>query len=929
MNPSPHGPKPQDQLLHSEEQFRLLFDDAPVPYNEIDTQGRIARVNRAECAMLGYSQSELIGKSAWELAAPEERSQCRESILGRLGGTVKLEPVQRRLLHKNGDPIAVEIFQNLIVDQHGATTGIRGILINITERMQTIEAVLTSESKFRDLFDNVIDGVYQSTADGRLVTVNPALVKMLGYESETEFRQVDIQTLYVDPGQRAAGIAELKKHGELRNYELKLRTRDGGVITVLENSRAVEDAAGVVRYYEGTLTDITGRMQAQEALTEERDFTSAIIGAAGSLIVVLDPDGRIIRFNRACEQTSGYVFQEVSGRAFWDVLIIQQEVQPLRDLFAKLRQGSDAIKHENYWQTRSGELRLIDWSNVALRDKHGATVYIISTGIDITDRRRAEQNLRASEQRYRDLFENANDIVYTHDLQGNFTSINAAGERVTGYSRAEALRMNISRIVAPESLAAVRQRIDGKLRGGGAATYEFDILAKDGRRVSLEVSTRLQLEDGRPVGIHGVARDTTGRKVAEEKLESYARELARKNEELAGALAAAKEVTELKSRFLAIMSHEIRTPLNGIIGMSELLMSTPLDTEQRDYSEAVLNSAEALLTVINDILDISKIEAGKLKLELLPFDPRSVVEEVVGLLAPRAAAKSLRIASESEPDVPRIVRGDPGRLRQILLNLIGNALKFTDEGEVVVSVGLESQTAQTATLKFSVRDTGIGISQENRSRLFQSFVQGDSSTTRKYGGTGLGLAISKQLVEMMGGLIDVESELGRGSTFTFLLALEKYSPEALYGPGCAAGNGESLRGCRALVVDDGGGDGAMTREYLELLGCRGEISRRSQILDKMRAAAAGGDPFRIVLFDMSPPIPEIFTINRAISTDPAIAAAVRICCTESPVRGDSRLKQFGFSGSIQKPVTPATLQETLASALQENALLKKPLPGRG
>jgi hypothetical protein len=274
--------------------------------------------------------------------------------------------------------------------------------------------------------------------------------------------------------------------------------------------------------------------------------------------------------------------------------------------------------------------------------------------------------------------------------------------------------------------------------------------------------------------------------------------------------------------------------------------------------------------------------------------------------------------------LPRIVRGDPGRLRQILLNLIGNAVKFTDEGEVVVAAVLAAHTVQTATLKFSVRDTGIGISQENRSRLFQSFVQGDSSTTRKYGGTGLGLAISKQLVEMMGGVIDVESELGRGSTFTFLVAFEKHSPDAL-SAGCAAGNGEvSLRGCRALVMDDGSGEGAMTREYLELLGCRGEVSQRSQILDKLRAAAAGGDPFHIVLFDMSPPIPEIFTINRAISIDPAIAAAVRICCTESPIRGDSRLKQFGFSGSIQKPVTPATLQETLASALQESASSKNP-----
>src|SRR5258708_3133678 len=205
MNPPGDEPKPQDRLLSTEEQFALLFEDAPIAYNEIDSKGRIARVNRADCAMLGYSQSELIGKPLWDLAAPEERSQCRESILRRLSGALKPEPVPRRLLHKSGDPIAVEVFQSLIVDEQGRITGIRGILINITERRQTIEAMLASESRFRDLFDNVIDGVYQSTVDGKLVTVNPALVKMLGYESETEFRQVDIQSLYVDPRQRSAG----------------------------------------------------------------------------------------------------------------------------------------------------------------------------------------------------------------------------------------------------------------------------------------------------------------------------------------------------------------------------------------------------------------------------------------------------------------------------------------------------------------------------------------------------------------------------------------------------------------------------------------------------------------------------------------------------------------------------------------------------
>jgi PAS domain S-box-containing protein len=712
-------------------------------------------------------------------------------------------------------------------------------------------------------------------------------------------------------------MVQIERDGELRNWELELRRRDGGVITVLENSRAVRDPSGAVSYYEGTLTDITRRVQAQAALTEERDFTSAIIDTAGNLIVVLDPYGRIVRFNRVCEQTSGYSFEEVSGREFWDVLIIPEEVQPLKDLFGRLRGGSDPIKHENHWQTRAGELRLIDWSNVALRDKQGATAHIISTGVDITDRRRAEQALRSSEQRYRDLFENANDIVYTHDLRGNFTSINAAGERVLGYSRDEALRMNLSQIIAPEGLEAVRQKIAGNLGGEAPTIFEFDIIAKGGERVSLEAGARLQLEDGRPIGIHGVARDITDRKQAEDKLESYADELARKNEELAGALAAAREATELKGRFLATMSHEIRTPLNGILGMSDLLMSTPLDSEQREYSEAVRHSAEALLTVINDILDVSKIEAGKLKLEMVPFDPMTVADEVISLLTPRATAKGLRMAAEAHGRLPRIVVGDPGRLRQILLNLIGNAVKFTEEGEVVVTADLAGDAADTATLRFSVRDTGIGISPENNARLFQSFVQGDSSTTRKYGGTGLGLAISKQLVEMMGGTIDVESELGRGATFTFLIPFGKYSPDAAPEPGAGAGNGPgSLAGCRTLVVDDSGGLGSTELEYLDLLGCRGELCRRAQALGKLRGAAAAGDPFRIVLMDMGPPIPEVFALTRAMASDPAIAAAVRICCTESPVRGESRLKEFGFAGVMQKPVTPAVLQETLVEALE-------------
>ena len=905
MSMSGESPQLHDRLLVSEDRFRLLFEDAPVAYHEIDSAGRIARVNRAECAMLGYDRSELIGKGIWEIVSPGDSKGIRSLTLQKLAGSARLTPFQAKFLRKDGAAVTVGLYENLIQDERGAVVGIRGILVNISEREQTIEALLSSELKYRDLFDNVIDGVYQSAPNGRVVTANPALVQMLGYSSESEFLESDRGEITILPESRAMRGAELERNGELRNCELKLRTKDGRLITVLENARAVRDPAGVIAYYEGTLTDITGRVQAQQELTEERDFTSAIIDAAGSLIVVLDPNGRIIRFNRACEQTSGYSFEEVQGRAFWDILIIPEEVAALQEIFARLREGSGSIKHENHWATRSGDLRLFDWSNVPLRDKQGATAYIISTGLDITERRRAEQALRASEQRYRDLFENANDIVYTHDLRGAFTSINTAAERITGYSRSEAMKMNIADILAPEYADEVRQGMESKLGGDGPTTFEFDIISKSGERVSLEVSTRLQLENGQPIGIHGVARDITDRKQAEEKLESYARELARKNEELATALASAKEATELKGRFLATMSHEIRTPMNGIAGMTDLLISTRLDAEQLEYAQAVRHSAEALLTVINDILDISKIEAGKLKLDRTIFDPHAVMEEVIDLLTPRAAAKGLRLGCGAQQELPRIILGDSGRLRQILLNLIGNAVKFTDEGEVSVTATLAAMSPDRALVRFSVRDTGIGISPESCAKLFESFVQGDSSTTRKYGGTGLGLAISKQLVEMMEGRIEVESELGSGATFTFEVPFETYVPS------------DSLGDCRVLVVDDHAESAAMTGEYLRLLGCRSEVSARSGVLSRLRMAAASGDPFGVILFDMSSPGSEFSALNETIAGDPATAGILRIGCSDTPIRGDSGLRMSGFAGILQKPIDPALLHDTLIAALEE------------
>ena len=359
----------------------------------------------------------------------------------------------------------------------------------------------------------------------------------------------------------------------------------------------------------------------------------------------------------------------------------------------------------------------------------------------------------ALEERYRDLFENASDMVYTHDLAGNLTSLNRAGERITGYHRDDVLKLNLAQIVAPEHLDLARQIIHCDRAEGSATTYELEIVTRDGRRVSVEVSARTIHREGKPEGVQCNARDITERKRAEAEMKK--------------AKEAAEAASRAKSEFLANMSHEIRTPMNGIIGMAQLLLDTPVNPEQREYLGMVGASANSLMAIINDILDFSKIEAGKVELENVEFSLRECVAEIVKGLSFQARQKGLKLKCLFEPKVPELLVGDPVRLRQVLVNLIGNAIKFTEQGEVAVRVGAELQTAREALLCFSVQDTGIGIPLEKQGVIFEPFRQADGSTTRSFGGTGLGLTISSKLVEMLGGRVWVESALGKGSTFQF------------------------------------------------------------------------------------------------------------------------------------------------------------------
>ena len=915
--------------------MQVLLDSIPNPLFYKDVEGRFLGCNKAFGQILGRSRDEIIGRTVRDIASEElaEVYQKADDALLSQPGTQRYEST---LVSSSGQIRHVVYNKATFCRVDGSLGGVVGVILDITELKQ-IEAQMREQKEFlRHIIDLSPNLTIVKDFEGRYVLASRSLAEIYGTTPEAMVGRTDAD---FDP--------DLKEVEGFWNADREVITT--GKTLHIPEEPLTNTLTGEKRWYQttkiplyvegndrplllGLCTDITERKQAEQALRDSEKRMADIIDSLPDATYVIEREGKVIAWNRAMEALTGVPAHRMLGKGDHECALPFYGAR--RPMLADLFFDENLEIADHYHFVKRQQNRLVaevfvptlreggahTWGSAsALYDAHGHIAGAIESIRDITELKLAQQNLKKANDLQQLLLDTAATAFFTVDNRKTITSVNQAFCEMTGFAPEDIVGQPCHALNGDTCMqkCGVFEAPDGK----PIVRKNCTIQGRDGNHLTIIKNAKLMHdEQGQVNGAIESFVDVTAlaeaRRLAEQharRLSDYAQEIEKKNMDLDLALGRAEEATRAKGQFLANMSHEIRTPLNAVIGMSGLLLDTSLDATQREYVEIVRASGDNLLGVINDILDFSKIEAGKLEFEHIDFDLRACVEEVGDLLGQRAREKGIEMAIFVHPHATVRLVGDPGRLRQVLLNLANNAIKFTQSGEVVIRVSHERGDSKRAKLRFEVQDTGIGIPADRMDRLFESFSQVDASDSRRFGGSGLGLAISKQLVHLMEGEIGVESVSGIGSTFWFTVWMNLSDVQTPTAPI----EHDSLSGLSVLIVDDNGTNRLIVKEMLGSVGCRcGEADSGADALDKLIRAARAGVPFKIAILDLSMPEMDGKELARRIKQTASIKDTRLLLLTSMPRRGDaSEMKRAGFEAYLTKPIKRSHLIDAVAQVV--------------
>ncbi len=685
-------------------------------------------------------------------------------------------------------------------------------------------------------------------------------------------------------------------------YQIKIADPQGNITTFSVSVKPLVSDTGDTIGTIHTLINDSHEQRMRDAIQESAERFRSLLDASPNTVCSFDRSGRFITINASGLKILNMSREILIGTQLVD--IIHDESKPIVKLAIKKVLDGEQATFEAALPQDNNQM-LYWWASInPVLDSEGEVSHFNGVMIDITKRKKMEIALRETNEELNQYFTSSLDLLCIADTDGHFLRLNPEWEIVLGYSIEELVGIKFIDLVHPDDIPSTLAAIvtlDNQIE---INNFENRYRCKDGSYRWIEWRSR-----SKGKFIYAAARDVTDRKTHEKQLEESNRKLEIANQRANEMARQAAIASSAKSDFLANMSHEIRTPLNGVIGMANLILSTNLDIEQLHYAETIKKSAEVLLSIINDILDFAKIEAGKLELEILDFDLGSFLQSIAEMMAMRAFGKKLEFICAPTPNTPLRLRGDESRLRQILINLAGNAIKFTHEGEINIRVNTVWQNDRHAKLKFSVSDTGIGIPKDRLDSLFEQFTQVDASTTRKYGGTGLGLAISEQLVRIMDGNIGVESVEGKGSEFWFTITLEKQLEldEGSHEP-------VDLAGMNVLLIEDNDSYREAIVSYLHSWNSNVDFATEPDMaVEKLETAKDTNQPFQVALLDLRKTESCCEFLARKIKDNPQLSDTALLLISSTRKKEDiDRINASGILAILNKPLDIRKLREYLS-----------------